>query len=246
MARCELNFKSAVLGKAQACYVLLPNSIEKGKEYPVLYLLHGYSDDYTIWQRHTSIELYTMDMDLVVVMPDGGHEFYTNAETGYDYETFLIEELPVLIENCFPVSTERSRRGIGGLSMGGYGAIRLGLKYPERFMSVTSHSGAFDIQAKMKSIDPLVHLHRIFGKTVKGTDNDVFYLIEQADAKSLPAIKFDCGVDDHLIEDNRKLAKALTEKGIPFQYDEYPGEHNWWFWDEHIKEALQFHMEQFK
>ena len=243
MARCEISFRSGALDKVVTCNVVLPDRIEPGETLPVLYLLHGYSDDSTVWLRRTSLERYLDDVRLIVVMPDGGHEFYTNAVTGYDYETFMVEELPCLVRGWFPVDAGLRRQSIGGLSMGGYGAVRLGIKYGDRFASIHAHSGAYDIEHRLQAEDSLPHLQRVFGESVAGTDSDIFHLVRTSDPAVLPAIKIDCGDEDHCLHDNRNLTEALTAAGIDHQYDEYEGGHDWEYWDTHIQEAVAFHME---
>src|SRR5690606_26525573 len=134
------HWTSKTLGKQVGSFVILP---ERGKPpFATFYLLHGLSDDYTIWQRRTSIERYVADLPLIVVMPDGFRGFYTKNEVGPDYATYIGQELPDFIERNFPARPARAARCIGGLSMGGYGALRLALGFPDRFASAHSHSGA--------------------------------------------------------------------------------------------------------
>ena len=127
--------------------------------------------------------------------------------------------------------------------MGGYGAVRLGLKYGDRFASVHAHSGAYDIEHRLQAAKPLPHLRRVFGASVAGTDSDIFHLIAAADPAALPALKIDCGDEDDCLRDNRVLVEALTAAGIDHQYDEHEGGHDWEYWDAHIQEAIAFHME---
>src|SRR5579859_3914593 len=134
MAFCELKFFSKSLNKATAADVLLPECDSSGP-FAVMYLLHGLSDDHTIWQRRTSIERYVADLPLIVVMPDGGRGFYTDAQEGAAYETAIVRDLVDYIDRMFPTMADRSGRCVGGLSMGGYGAIKLALKYPDLFCS---------------------------------------------------------------------------------------------------------------
>src|SRR5438045_2826240 len=143
MAFVHASFFSPVLNKCSQMNVILP---EKGNgPFPVYYLLHGLSDDYTIWHRRTSIERYVSELPLIVVMPAGYRGFYTDAEQGPAYGRYMIEDVIGFVERTFPASSKRSARCVGGLSMGGYGALRLGLAHPNMFVSANSHSGACDV-----------------------------------------------------------------------------------------------------
>ena len=145
MAFARINYHSRSLQKASSVSVVFPDDPAIPRPWSVFYLLHGLSDDDTIWMRRTSIERYVEGLPLVVVMPDGGRGWYTNAVVGYAYEDDLIKDVVGLIDRTFPVKAERSGRAIGGLSMGGYGAVKIGLKHHEMFASVNSHSGALAI-----------------------------------------------------------------------------------------------------
>jgi putative tributyrin esterase len=238
MPLCEINFFSNSLQKAAAMYVILPDpSIDP--PYFTLYQLHGLSDDYTIWLRRTSIERYAAGLPLVVVMPDGGRGFYTDAAEGYAHESHIMKDTLGFIEKYFPVKKSRTHRAIGGLSMGGYGAMKLALKYPKVFGSVAAHSSAF-----LRGSDDFsesAEFRRIFGENPSGGANDVFALAERLAGKDIPAIRFDCGKSDFLLEANRKFHKHLARLGITHTYREYPGIHEWDYWDTHYPKALKFH-----
>jgi len=238
MAFCDLHYFSDALGMQTAAYVLLPERAEP--PYQVMFLLHGLSDDHTIWLRRTSIERYVEGLPLMVVMPNGGRGFYTDAAEGFAYGTAIGEELPALIRKTFP--TTDVPWSITGLSMGGYGALRLALAYPQTFGSAHSHSGALEFGHSPfdNPEEPRVReFARIVGPTFAGGPNDLFHLVKSADPR--PHIRIDCGVDDFLIESNRNYHAFLMEQGIPHEYEEFPGEHNWAYWDEHVQEALAFH-----
>jgi S-formylglutathione hydrolase FrmB len=247
MAFARINYHSRSLQKASSVSVVFPDDPAMPRPWWTFYLLHGLSDDDTIWMRRTSIERYAEGLPLVVVMPDGGRGWYTNAQVGYAYEDDLIKDVVGLIDRTFPVRAERSGRAIGGLSMGGYGAIKLGLKHHETFGSVNSHSGALAIvhedwsrNARIKDIVP--ELERIFGKDPKGGPEDPFGLVERMDHGRIPALRIDCGRDDFLIEHNRDFHRHLESMRVPHEYAEFPGEHNWPYWDQHVQEAIAFHV----
>ena len=241
MAFTELRYFSQALGKHTAANALLPETGDA--PFPVLYLLHGLSDDHTAWCRNTSIERYVSDVPLIVVMPDGGRGFYLDAKEGFAYETALFQELPDRIERTFPAQKTRSGRAVAGLSMGGYGAIHTALAHPDRFCAAASLSGAlgwghYPLDWNGRSNAP--EWRRILGDDFAGGNADMWHLASALAPDALPALRFDCGVDDHLVRDNREFAAFLAEKNITHEYVEYPGAHNWAYWDAHIEQAIAF------
>ena len=213
----------------------------------MFYLLHGLSDDHTIWMRRTSIERYVAGLPLVVVMPDGGRGWYTNALEGLAYEDDLIKDVVALVDRTFPVKAERAGRAIGGLSMGGYGAVKLGLKHPEMFASVNSHSGALDVFRDPKVIkDVGPEYPRVFGKSPAGGPEDPMAILERLDHGRIPALRIDCGTDDPLLEENRAFHRHLDSLHVPHEYQEFPGGHDWAYWDKHVQEAVAFHARNLK
>lgn len=243
MAFCQVQWSSQVLGKQVGLYALVP---DRGTPpFPVYYLLHGLSDDYTIWHRRTRIEWYVRDLPLIVVMPDGFRGFYTNHENGPAYADYMAEELPAFVERTFPAQRDRSGRAIGGLSMGGYGALRLALGYTDRYVSANSHSGALLFGSRRTDVDDVLRsaeFKRILGADPAGSEHDLRMLAERAAAADrLPAMRIDCGTEDFLLGQNREFSAFLAERGIDHQYDEFPGAHSWDYWDTHVQEALAFH-----
>lgn len=241
MAVCTVHFHGEAIEKASGMTVLLPHKSESKGPFATFYLLHGLSDDHTIWTRRTSIERYVQDLPLVVVMPDTGRGFYTDACEGMAYERHIMEDVIGFVERHFNVRADRQSRAIGGLSMGGYGSLKLALKYPDRFASVAAHSGVYDMR---RFADPQcpAEFKRIFGADPAGGPEDVFALAERIDRAQLPAIRFDCGTADELLPDNRALHAHLEKLGIPHEYAEFPGAHEWSYWDLHVQEAIQFHL----
>ncbi|HSI09318.1 MAG TPA: alpha/beta hydrolase family protein [Rariglobus sp.] len=255
MAWSTLHWCSDILGKQTTAQVLLP---ETGTgPFPVFYLLHGLSDDSSLWLRRSRIEWYVRDLPIIVVMPDGYRSFYTKPVSGPDFAQHIGVELPTFIERHFQARPERAARAIGGLSMGGYGALRVGLGFADRFCSVNSHSGAvgwgnFDFKlgpaapASLAGRGPefMRELAGIFGDDPRGTDNDLGVLAHRAQAAgNLPKLLLDCGTEDFLIEDNRTFKAELTDAGVPHVYREFPGAHTWDYWDTHIQDALAFHAQ---
>jgi putative tributyrin esterase len=245
MSIAQIHFFSESLKKEVGFNAILPDRQTKAGPYPVFYLLHGLSDDYTAWLRWTSIERYVRSLPLIVVMPDGDRRFYCDWVDGPQYEKALVEDLLGFVDRYFQTIPRAKGRAIGGLSMGGYGAVKLGLKYPNRFCSITAHSGVYALfrGKAIKDIPP--HLRGIAATAQLRNENDPFWLAQQLDPKKAPAIWIDCGLDDGLLEHNRKLDKHLTKLGIAHEYHEFPGAHEWSYWDEHVQEAIAFHCRAF-
>lgn len=251
MALTELRFFSPAIGKQCAALVILPDT---GKPpFATFYLLHGLSDDYTIWLRRTRIEEYAKQYALAIVMPDGFRGAYTNANNGPAYATYMTQDLIGTVERHFNVARTRAKRCIGGLSMGGYGALRLALGYPDLFASCNSHSGALmwgsipPTQARSHQSNTIPEFELVFGKDPKGTEHDLMHLAKRAKKQNkLPKLRIDCGHDDFLIQQNRDYTAFLTKQGITHEYEEFPGNHNWDYWDIHIREALAFHAKNLK
>jgi len=239
MSLLHWNYFSHALGKASACFVVVPDSVKP--PYRVVYLLHGHSDDYTIWQRRTGIERYAEAAGLMVVMPDGGRGWYSDARDGVcRYESHILETVH-RVDALLPTCAKRTGRGIGGLSMGGYGALKLALKHRKLFGSVVAHSGVHDIAAWHRTSERRQHLRDIFGPKVPPGDDCLALASAIVGSRIRPRMRIDCGVDDFLIEHNRTLHRHLARLGIANEYDEFPGSHTWEYWDAHIPQALAFH-----
>jgi S-formylglutathione hydrolase FrmB len=209
---------------------------------PVLYLLHGLSDDDTIWLRRTSIERYVAPLGLAVVMPQVHRSFYTDEAYGGRYWTFLAEELPALVADLFRVSDRREDTFVAGLSMGGYGALKWALRQPERFAAAASLSGAVDVAGlRTHRIRPedLRLFDRVFGdREAAGGPDDVLALLRAADPATLPALYACCGTEDELIGDNERFRDACAAAGVPLTTDFGPGAHDWAYWDVRIQDVL--------
>ena len=208
---------------------------------PVLYLLHGLSDDDTIWLRRTSIERYAAPLGLAVVMPQVHRSFYTDEAYGLRYWTFVSQELPELVGRFFRVSQARADTFVAGLSMGGYGALKLALRQPARFAAAASLSGALDLAGLARSTreeDPMIW-RRVFGeRRVQGSDDDLFALVARADPGALPALHVSCGTEDPLIASNRAFVQACRARGVALSSTFGSGEHEWGHWDARIQDVL--------
>jgi putative tributyrin esterase len=255
LALINCDFFSEVLGISTSMCVILPQNTrsqigmegsEKKEKYPTLYLLHGLSDDHTIWQRRTSIERYVSDMGLAVVMPNAGRSFYTDMKHGYKYFTFLSEELPEIARQFFPLSDKREDNFAAGLSMGGYGAFKLALRCPDKYAAAASLSGAVDMASRVKSnqIQDTTELENIFGdlNSIKNSENDLFYLAKNVSALNGPKPKLYqcCGTEDFLYEDNIKFKNFIEKANLDYTYEESPGVHEWKYWDDQIQKVLKW------
>ena len=252
MAFLDMKFYSESLKRCVSVYVILPEKTKTmigmdgvaTESYKTLWLLHGLSDDHSIWLRRTSIERYAAERGIAVVMPCVDRSWYTDTAYGAKYFTFVTEELPRICRNYFRgMSAAREDNLIAGLSMGGYGAVKAALTYPERYAGCASLSGAMNI-AYFSSNRDKEEWRSIFGyeledaASLAGTKHDVFYLAEQA--TSFPRIFIWCGTEDALISHNRDFRQKLTELGVEHEYRESEGNHSWKWWDEHIVSALDY------
>ncbi|MCL6423287.1 esterase family protein [Brachybacterium sp. JHP9] len=217
---------------------------------PVLYLLHGLSDDCTIWERRTAIERYASTKGIAVVMPEVRRSFYADEALGEDYWTYIADELPQLLARTFRISTAREDTFVAGLSMGGFGAMKLALNRPDRFAAAASLSGVLDLGA----LDLSEHGGHLAARIwdVRGSDagpgahlaaggpDDLLGLIAAADPASTPALFVACGTEDYLIEGNERFLEVAARQGHAVETVLRPGAHTWEFWDEEIQRVLEW------
>ena len=242
MAVCEIHLGNQnVLHKMTSCMVILPENAGPGP-FPVFYLLHGLSDDHTAWTRRTSLERYVEGLPLIVVMPDGGRGWYTDSsvEPAGAFETFILRDLIGFVDRTFRTRAERGGRVVAGLSMGGYGAVKLGLKFPEVFCAAASHSGALVNPDERGGTYLGSELHRIFGDHPAGGANDIFALAERLEPGRRPALRIDCGTEDSLLGYNRRFHSHLDRLGVAHEYEEFAGGHTWEYWDAHVRETISW------
>lgn len=241
MTLLHVHFWSPALAKQSAAFVTIPDGHD-GRPLPVVYQLHGLSDDHTMWQRRTSIERYAQRHGLMVVMPDGGRGYYLDARHGVGaYESHLLAVVD-FVDRTFRTIAAREGRALGGLSMGGYGALKLALKHPARFASVVAHSSALDLARMLRDGSAVRDLQvALDGRLDPG--DDCFALAGRLarSAGPRPAIAFDCGLGDQFLADNRRFHARLERLGIAHRYREHPGGHDWEYWDAHLDAALAFH-----
>jgi putative tributyrin esterase len=210
-------------------------------DFPVLYLLHGLSDDHTAWLRYTSVERYAAAAGLAVVMPAVNRSFYANERNGGRYWDYVAEELPEIVGNFFRISQDPARTYVAGLSMGGYGAMKLALTHPDRFAAAATLSGALDLEELSSRAERVELFERIFGDSIP-QDADVFGLLERARVGALPRFHVSLGTEDAagLVKGNERFVAALRAKGADVTADFRPGEHVWQLWDDLLPEVIDW------
>ena len=264
MALMEVKFSSETLGMNTGAYVILPQKMHgigvdgaKGEKerYPVLYLLHGASDDHTIWLRRTSIERYVASMGLAVVMPEVLLSRYENMAHGPRYQDFIVEELPKIMESFFPISGKREDKFIAGLSMGGMGTLKIALQYPDKYAAagVLSSGNLFyrtdrgSALARGRASGGAPIMEAVYGTSdlskLQKSDWDPFVLGERnlEAGCEMPKFFHACGTEDFLL-DAARITRDWFKKhpSITYEYHEGPGAHTWAFWDEWIQAYLEF------
>lgn len=224
--------------------VLLPSSYDKDRRrYPVLYLLHGASGNHADWNSKSGIAAYSRDLPLIIVMTDAqGDSFYTDSPGFGAIESMIVHDVVKTVDERYRTIARREGRSIAGLSMGGYGAWRIALDYPRTFASAASMSGALGwgegspVPGLSERIWPAntpeewkrSRLHPRLNKLLRRAQ------------WSGPILWFDCGKDDFLIESNRQMEASLASSGIPYEFSEFDGAHDWIYWDSHIRDVLNF------
>jgi len=239
------------MGREMPYRIVLPVDYSSipAKRYPVIYLLHGLSGHYDNWTSKTSLEAYTANRGVIIVTPEGDDGWYTDsiAVPNHNYESYIIKELILEVDKKFRTIADRDHRAIAGLSMGGYGALKFGMKYPDRFVLAGSFSGAIGLASITEKEFPGAigkSIDTIFGPA--GTDlrksNDPFAIIRTATPekiKSLPFLYLDCGTEDFLFQNNRDFVALLLEKRVRHEYRQLPGAHDWTYWDKQVKQFLE-------
>ena len=257
MALIQVNYLSKALFRTVPVNVILPSdkiSFETldyqgvpASGYPTLYLLHGLLGNYTDWVSGTRIQRWAEDAGLAVVMPSGDNAFYIPGQAANsDYGAFVGEELPRVMRDMFPLSRRREDTFIAGLSMGGFGTLRNGMKYAETF----SHLAAFSsgIHFFDPNFESLAGEETVFGDLTEAakTDKSHYVVLEQLKARvaagevEAPKFWMSCGTEDSLMGVNVKFRDMLTDAGFDVTWDEEPRGHDWDFWDSQIKKVIDW------
>jgi enterochelin esterase-like enzyme len=255
-------FKSEILDTMVRYSIYLPaNYSNTDVKYPVLYLLHGFTDDETIWYKNGWIDqaadqgiISGKIKAMIIVMPDAGLKWYLNQPKGdYNYEDMFIKELIPFIEKTYRIKSEKKYRSIGGLSMGGFGALGYSMRHPELFATCIAYSaGLFPdneiISYPQEEYD--TYFSPLYGKGIHGKDrlskhwnkNNPLYLAKKVSVEKLKSVNWyiTCGDDDDLLYGNSLLHKIFWDRGISHQYRVNDGKHNWEYWRTYISEGLVF------
>lgn len=260
MALIQVNFLSKSLMRTVPIHVILPVDKltfpgmpqRKEKPFKTLYLLHGIFGNYTDWVSGTNIQRWAEEKDLAVVMPSGDNMFYVDQEAAHNYYgEFIGQELVEITRKMFPLSDKKEDTFIAGLSMGGYGAIRNGLKYHDTFGYIGGLSAAMlmdGLEARTNE-HPFFIERRDFAESffgdlskVKESDKNPEWLVKkllEAQAE-MPKVYLACGTEDSLLEPNRKFRDFLKASGAEVTYEEGPGGHEWDFWNRYIKKVIDW------
>lgn len=244
MALFQIQFFSDVLKKEVSVNAIIPQT---DRNYKTLYLLHGLSDNHSAWQRYTNIEQYALRHGIGVIMPDGERSFYTDTATGDRFFTYVAKELPAVMKQFFSgISDKKEDTFVAGLSMGGYGAMKLALNYPERYFAAGSFSGALDIPFMVNEygIERRAFFTNIFGskEQFEGSENDLCGLLKKrAEEKTpLPRLYISCGTEDRILPCSERFMKTAGQTGTTVFFTKSPGNHNWVFWNEEIRKFLSY------
>jgi S-formylglutathione hydrolase FrmB len=234
----QMTFHSAALTRDVTFNVYLPDPSRFEQErFPALLLLHGRNGSYQDWMTLARLPVRLYDLPLIGVVPDGA-----GAASGWSnwlvpsdrFEDFVIRDLIPACESFFPI--EPGRWAIGGNSMGGYGALLLGLKHPDRFRSIYAHSSVVFSPERIRELRPSLTAAEVDDADLRT------HAARLAGDPNRPVLGFDCGRGDHLIAHSRSFHTHLDAIGYPHTYEEPAGGHTWLYWDERLPHALEQHM----
>lgn len=242
---------SRLMARKMPYEVLTPTSYGSGdRTYPVLYLLHGLTGKYSNWAQRSKLKSHARAYEFIIVMPEGNNGWYTDSPVVKNdrYEGYIVEELIPEIEKKFRVNKNREGRAIAGLSMGGYGALKFGLRFPDKFVVAGSFSGALRAVEWDENTFPVfkvlgTSVNSAFGKVGSPTreQHNIYSIVKGLDKKQITALPFlylDCGTEDGLVMQNKDFVDILMSKKIPHEYRQLPGKHDWNYWDRQIQEFL--------
>ncbi len=243
---------SKLMGRDLSYRIILPvgysETSNAATRYPVVYLLHGLTGNYANWTDRTKLADHAAGLGMIIVTPEGENGWYTDGTNAADkYESYIVRELIPEVDTRFRTKSDRKHRVIAGLSMGGYGALKFGMKYPEMFSLAGSFSGALGAATFPdlgRSDAALKSLTTIFGPMDSEIrrSNDIFRLVKEITAerqKALPFLYIDCGTEDFLFSNNREFIDLLLEKRVPHEFRQRPGGHTWTYWDKQVQEFLR-------
>jgi S-formylglutathione hydrolase FrmB len=250
------DFNSETLRMSTNIQALIPEAAES--PYRIVYLLHGLHGDQGTWLDNTMLPVYARKYNAVFVMPEAGRSFYANQKYGHRYFDFVSDELPEVCRKIFNISAEQKDTAVMGCSMGGYGALRLALSRPGRFGFCGAISPAclyFKPMLESLRTDPgpwlqtgpeaariLLDLYAIYGDALEyQPEYDIVELVKNFPAdQPKPKIYVTCGTEDDLRKENLRFKKDMQDTGFDFTYEEWAGDHDWYFFNEALQKTLAF------
>ncbi len=215
----------------------------------VLYLLHGLSANAEEWTRFSKIEYYAKKYNFIIIMPEVQRSFYTDMAYGPRYFSYVADELPQICQRWFNLSADPKHTFIAGESMGGYGAVKIALKRLGQYQAVGMLSGVADWISLAQDIHSGAwpemqpsELTAIYGPAaMPGSEDDLLALVQGAASNpNRPQLIQLCGTEDFLYESNRRFLETAQAAGYGHTYLEWPGDHEWPFWDVAIQRTFQF------
>ncbi len=247
MAISRIHFFSDALGQCVTCDVLLPQRADHApdQKLPVLWLLHGAYGNHFDWLRRTGIERYVVPHTLAVVMPSARNSAYVDMAHGGRFHTYIADELPRFMRDTFNFSDKREDNFIAGLSMGGEGAMKIGLAHPHRYAAIGCLSAGAVNAVVPANLDPLRREMLYGGKLIEETPYDPYGNAREIVAAGgpFPRVYHACGSEDFLLDAAHKTRDFFTAiPGNPFDYtyEEGPGAHTWDFWDAYIERFIRY------
>lgn len=241
----DATFRSAALGREMEYRVVMPSSISPGEKLPVVYLLHGGGGGFRDWTNYSDVAKYA-ETGMILVMPEGNSSYYTNsAEHPEDrYEDYIVHDVISEVENKYAAATGRKNRAVVGVSMGGYGAVKIAMKHPELYSFAGGLSAAVDVPTRPFSVKRISQWHfhsSIFGPSGSQTrhENDPYELARSVDPTRMPYLFLTCGEQEGLLPANRKLAAILQDRGFAYEFHTAPGDHNWLQWNAQVPTVFE-------
>lgn len=251
MALLQVDYKSRMLGRKVHFNVILPTDMETESHapYPTLYLLHGIFGNSTSWLTGSCVQRYAEDQNICVVMPDGENGFYIDHPDYMNrFSSWVGQELVEVTRKLFPLSTRREDTWLGGFSMGGYGAIRNGLKYADTFGKVIGFSSALILDVPREkdpakaSVTNSAYMQAMFGDREKALESDLnpAWMVRKLkeEGRLIPELYLSCGEQDGLLAANEQFRQLLDELQVPYTWRTTPGGHDWDFWEQEIRHVI--------
>jgi putative tributyrin esterase len=250
MGKINFQFKSKVLSQNSNVTVYIPDKILQSGEIDkvkVIYLLHGKDGNHESWGVESNAFKYAEEYGVILIMPYAANSFYTNMVYGDRYWDYIAEELPKVMANSFRIADSKENTFACGFSMGGYGALKLGLRCPERYEAIGALSGSLrsmeDTKLKIENENrrDLMFAFGDCGEQIK-QESDIYYLTEKLlrEGRKLPKLYVYCGRNDTLYDVNCKYRDFALKNGIDITFREDEGNHTFKYWDKELKEFLEF------